>query len=278
MDLKLLEQTPSWDWPRNADNFLISFLDNNDADFSDRLLAAELAGEFSVISDKMADTLLSVVNNNAENKELRAKAAISLGPVLEYADMMNFEDPDDIVISEHTFTKIQATLRKLYMDAIVPSSLRRQILEASVRAPQDWHQNAVRAAYYSGELEWKLTAVFCMRCINGFDQQILESLNSNHPEIEYQAVCAAGNWEVSTAWPHIVSLITSQTTDKYLLLAAIEAASTIRPLEAPSLLHRLLDSKDQDIIDSVHEAIQTAEAIGKTDGFETYGDEDFDEY
>jgi hypothetical protein len=278
MDLKLLEQTPSWDWPRNADNFLISFLDNNDADFSDRLLAAELAGEFSVISNNMADTLLSVVNNNAENKKLRAKAAISLGPVLEYADMMNFEDPDDIVISEPTFTKIQATLRKLYMDAIVPSSLRRQILEASVRAPQDWHQNAVRAAYYSGELEWKLTAVFCMRFIDGFDQQILESLNSNHPEIECQAVCAAGNWEVSAAWSHIVSLIASQKTDKYLLLAAIEAASTIRPLEAPSLLHRLLDSKDQDIIDSVHEAIQTAEAIGKTDGFETYGDEDFDEY
>jgi hypothetical protein len=164
------------------------------------------------------------------------------------------------------------------MDAIVPSSLRRQILEASVRAPQDWHQNAVRAAYYSGELEWKLTAVFCMRFIDGFDQQILESLNSNHPEIECQAVCAAGNWEVSAAWSHIVSLIASQKTDKYLLLAAIEAASTIRPLEAPSLLHRLLDSKDQDIIDSVHEAIQTAEAIGKTDGFETYGDEDFDEY
>ncbi len=278
MDLKTLEQKPSWEWPDNADKFLIQFLDNHNANPADRLIAAELAGEFSVISDKMVDTLLSIIKNDQENKELRAKATISLGPGFEYADMMGFEDPDDIVISEKKFKETHVSLRKLYMDAAVPSALRRQILEASVRAPQEWHQNAVRAAYYSGDRNWRLTAVFCMRFIKGFDQEVLTSIKSDDPEIEYQAVWAAGNWEVNAAWPHIASLVSSQKTNKPLLLAAIEAAATIRPSEAPSLLHDLFDSGDQDIIDSVHEAIQTAEAINKTDHFEKYDDEDFDEY
>jgi hypothetical protein len=55
-----------------------------------------------------------------------------------------------------------------------------------------------------------------------FDQ-ILEALEAENQYIHYQAVCAAGNWEVGAAWSHIVGLITAEETDKYLLLAAIEA-------------------------------------------------------
>jgi hypothetical protein len=45
-----------------------------------------------------------------------------------------------------------------------------------VRAPQDWHENAVGSAYASGDDTWKLTAVFCMRFVRGFDGQIVEEL------------------------------------------------------------------------------------------------------
>ena len=96
------------------------------------------------------------------------------------------------------------------MDTNVPKEVRRRILEASVRAPQDWHQNAIREAYSSGDESWRLTAVFCMRFVRGFNDQILEALEAENQDIHYQAVCAAGNWEVDAAWSHIASLITTE--------------------------------------------------------------------
>ncbi len=120
MDLKILEETPPWEWPEDTNKFLLDILRNNQAEETDRLLAAELAGEFTVINDELVDTLLSILQNGNESEKLRAKAVISLGPVLEYADTDGFEDPDDVPISEGTFRRIQELLRKLYLDADVP--------------------------------------------------------------------------------------------------------------------------------------------------------------
>ena len=46
-------------------------------------------------------------------------------------------------------------------------------------------------SYASEDEEWKLTAVFAMNWVSGFDSQILEALKSDKDEIHYQAVCAA---------------------------------------------------------------------------------------
>jgi len=136
-----------------------------------------------------------------------------------------FEDADDLPITERAFHRLQESLRKLYRDANVREEVRRRILEASVRAPQDWHEDAIRAAYSSGDEVWRLTAVFCMRFVRGFEEQILEALDTENPDIHYEAVVAAGNWGLDAAWPHVAALVTSKKTDKPLLLAAIEAIS-----------------------------------------------------
>jgi hypothetical protein len=104
------------------------------------------------------DALLSFLCNGDQPEEIRGRAAISLGPVLEHADTEGFEDADDLPITERTFHRIQEPLRKLYVDASVPKEVRRRILEAAVRAPQDWHRDAIRAAYGSGDEAWRLTA------------------------------------------------------------------------------------------------------------------------
>ena len=74
----------------------------------------------------------------------------------------------------------------------------------------------------------------------------------------YEAVNAAGNWEVDAAWPHVSALLTAPVTDKALLLAAIEAAAAIRPQEAEPLLAELTDSDDTDISDAADNAIMMA--------------------
>lgn len=258
MKIKDLKDKPPWQWPKNASKIILGILRDDQADASDRLLAAELGGDYVVVNDDLVEALLSILCNPHEPDHLRGRAAISLGPALESADTDDFEDPDDVLITEPVFLKIRKTLQKLYMDAETPKEVRRSVLEASVRAQEKWHKNAVAAAYRSDDEGWKLTAVFCMQFIRGFDKQILESLKSRNEDIHYHAVCAAGNWEVDAAWPHIAALVASQETEKELRLAAIEASAFIRPHKASEVLGPLLRSSDEDIVGAVHEALAMA--------------------
>ena len=147
MDLKTLLDTPPWDWPKDAGRMFRKILIDQRADESDRLVAAELAGDFTLINDDLAETLLTVVRSADEPEQLRAKAAISLGPVLEQTETDGFEDPDDVPITERTFHNIQASLKKLYLDSRTPKEVRRRILEASVRAPETWHRDEIGRAH-----------------------------------------------------------------------------------------------------------------------------------
>ena len=109
---------------------------------------------------------------------------------------------------------------------------------------------------------------------SGFRCDTLESLTSKNEDIRYEAVCAAGNWEVDAAWSHITKIVTSKKTDKRLLLAAIEATAGIRPDETLSVLHDLLNSEDEDIVDAVHEAV----AMAGDDWAEGTDDDEDDEW
>jgi hypothetical protein len=274
MNLRTLKDTPPWDWPGGTGKTLLDILRDDRASESDLLLATELAGDFTVINDELVNALLSILRSGDRPEEVRGRAAISLGPVLEQADTEGFEDADDLPIAERTFHRIQEALRTLYMDASVPTDVRRRILEASVRAPQDWHRDAIRAAYASDDDVWRLTAVFCMRFVRGFDAQILEALDSANPDIHYEAVIAAGNWAVGAAWSHVAALVTSGKTEKSLLLAAIDAVASIRPHDAPERLADLADPDDEDIADAVHEALAMAEGPSGEDENDERNDDD----
>ncbi len=86
-------------------------------------------------------------------------------------------------------------------------------------------------------------------------------MKSSNPEIHYEAVNAAGNWELDAAWPHIIELLNDADTPKPLLLAAIGAASSIRPQEAGEILTDLASSEDEDIAEAANEAIAMSEPI-----------------
>src|ERR1035441_3452833 len=103
MDLKILQETPPWEWPRGIGQKFLSILRDPKAKASDRLLAADLAGDFTVINDPLAHALLAIVGDRGEPEELRAQAAISLGPALEQAYIDEFDDPESVPISEKTF-------------------------------------------------------------------------------------------------------------------------------------------------------------------------------
>ena len=260
MDLTTLKDMPSWEWPDDAAKNILDVLRNRKAEEAERLLAAELAAELSVMDDAMASALLAVVRDSKEPEELRCVAAAALGPVLEYTDTVDYDDPDEVLISKKTFRKIQKSLQELFREAGAPEELRRRALEASAGSPLDWHTEALRTAY-TGDRLWVGTAVFCMQYVPGFEEEILEALGSSDPDVHYWAVCAAGNWELDAAWDHIAGIVTAAAPEKELLLAAIESAGTIRPHLAHELLDPLRESEDEDIAATVEEALIMADEL-----------------
>lgn len=266
MDLKMLADLPPWEWPNNAGELFLARLRDREGDEDERLLVIELAGDFTVINDELALALLSLSESGGEPPELRGQAAISLGAALEHSDTMGFEDADDIVISEDTFVRIQESLQRVHGDDGAPEEVRRRALEASVRAPQDWHREAIERAYSRPEVEWKRTAVFCMRFVQGFGEDIVGALGSTDAETHEQAILAAANWEIQEAWPHVATLLDSEDIDKGLLLAVIEAVPFLRPREAWDLLASFEASEDEDIAEAAIEAQAMAEALTHEDG------------
>ena len=105
MNLQNLANVPSWQWSgKKAGEIIANALRDKNAPAPDRVLAAELAGDIVVMDDNMADLLLSLVRDNSEAETLRCKAAISLGPGLEYADSMGFDGySEDDALSEEKF-------------------------------------------------------------------------------------------------------------------------------------------------------------------------------
>jgi len=261
MDLKHLQECGSWEWPPAAANEIQEVLRNRQTAENDRLVAIGLAGDLVVMDDEMADLLCRIVANREESPAIRARAAISLGPVLEEMDLESIDDSfSDPPVSAETFHKIQAALRKVYRDESEPKEVRRRVLEGAVRATDDWLEDAIRAAWATDDREWKLTAVFAMRYVPGFEREILKALDSTDSEIYLEAIRAAGARELDPAWPHVEALLESPRTEKTLLLAAIEASAEIRPDEAGPLLVDLCDSPDEEVAQAASDAMMMADA------------------
>lgn len=260
-DLDRLQALPPWDWPPDAGETIRSALEGGAREAEERLLAADLAGNTVVLDDDLVEVLLAVAEDGDEPEELRATAAIALGPVLDDLDTGFLDDPEERGVSPPTAEAIRGRLRKLYMDPEEPKLVRRRVLEASIRYPEDWHRGAARAAYHDGDPEWKITGVFCMGFLGGFDEEILEALDSGDEAIHFEAVRAAGHAEVDEAWPHLVRVVRSADTERDLLFAAIEAVASLRPGEAGRVLDDFADSDDEEIAWFVEDALSMARAL-----------------
>lgn len=262
MDMESLAETPSREWPDSAGDVLRRTLGDADGDPAERALAAEMAGSLTVLDDDLAQELLTVLRNADEPELLRGSAAIALGPILEDLDMGFYEDGlEGAPVTADTAREIRTTLRQVHQDPEAPTEVRRRALEGSIRAPADWHAEAVRAAWESEDPDWRLTAVFCMAYLPGFEDEILASLESEDPRLRFEAVQAAGERELAEAWPHLRAILNDPDPDLDLLFAAIEAVPGVRPDEAEDALGHLLESPDEEVVEATHAAIEFAEVL-----------------
>jgi len=255
MDIHVLDNIEPWEWPANAAEIIVHALRDPTTSEHDRALAAYLAGEFVVINDELADELIKIIEDPDAPPHVRSRAAIACGPALEHTSTFEWDDPDDILISEETFDRMCKSLRELYMDATAPKEVRRRALEGAVRAPENWQRDAIRAAYALDDPEWKLTAVFGMIYVRGFKKEILESLENSDKQIRFEAVRAAGANEVKEAWPHIARVLQHGAGDKDLLLECLEAAPHVASKDDIELIAEHTHSSDDEIAETASEAL-----------------------
>lgn len=265
--LRLLADSPVWEWPTVAEDWIVDILDDGAASADDRLLAAELAGYLPVLSHVGAAALFRVLGDPLLPEVLRAQAAITWGRILEEAENEGEEGGATLPVAPFLVRRVKTMLRALHEDPSVPLLVRRRALEAAARAPEAWQRDATHAAFRSQDPEWHRTAVFAMGYLGGFTAELLEALNSDDPTLVLEAVVAADRSGDAGAWPPVRRVLRDTAaltpaglralTDdqREIVLAAIEAASTLAPGEVTELLGDLADCDDPEIADAALDGI-----------------------
>ena len=259
---------PPWDWQADAKQTLEGALLNKEAPLAERLIAAKLAGNAVAISDELAVALMEVLGSASKPEDLRARAVLSFGPVLETCHTGEFGDPYDPRNQEMVFEGIKRLLHMLYHEDSVPKLVRRKILEVSVRA----RRNGIRtrfSALQTKDPEWVLTAVFCMQYVKGFERDSGISREQERT-CPHECDCRGGREGSGRRVGPYLRFTGERGNDAETVIARRGGCDCRGPeVDTPSLeiLNHLVDSDDKDVSEVADEAFGFAGAY-------TYFDED----
>ena len=270
LQLEMLAGLGSWERPDNSQDVVLEGLGHQDKVL--RLNALEIAGE--ELDPDLTEVIVRLLKTDPEDV-VRATAAIALGPALEMMSTEeDWEEPEleDLPMSVDRFQDVERRLEKIYRDANEPKLVRRRALEAAVRSPRDWQRGVIRSAWASEDPEWQLTAVFCMGCVAGFEDQILEALESDSSELKTEAVRAAGAMGLKSAGRVLAYLAGADDTPREMRLAAIEALGTTPTPESADVLDLLLLSDDEEISELAQAAF---DELAIWQHINDHGDDDF---
>ncbi len=250
-----------------------------DPDAKMRLLALE--HEVIAADDELAEELLRLLHEDP-SEEVRARVPIALGPTLELCwDELDEDDqlpaPDDYNLNPLTqegYDRLVETLRRVYLDGSNPELVRRRVLEGAVRSPQPWHKEATAAAFASEEELWRITAVFCMGHLPGFDDQIVEAFGSGSELVRHEAIIAAGRRGVQRLAGPLLALAGDFAADPDERVAAVTALPSLEDPRTLDLLDQLADGSGTELAEAAEEARDELTMMAMAE--EALGDE-FDE-
>jgi hypothetical protein len=232
------------------------------------------------MDDEVARAFLDVASSDAEER-IRADTIIGLGPIIDEAGI-DYDDEDDEgfeldpelgpPISREMFETIVREVRGLYEDEAQPKLVRRRAFEVLVRDPQPWLTAEIRKHYASDDPEWKVSGIFGMGYVPGFDKEIAAAVKSESGKLLFEAVRAAGSMEVAGAAPRIRELAASTTGDADLRLIAIDALPQV-DRDSFDLLESLSLSDDEEVAAAAEAALDELSIAESYD----HEDEDFDD-
>lgn len=242
---EILDLLETGECPHEAKPALLKILQGDQPEL--KLRALEFTAEL-IDSDVVAEPHVALVEDDDEQTQVRARAAVALGPTLELCDYASWQSSwDPPPISKTFFHNIQRRFERLYRSASTPKLVRRRVLESSVRAPQDWQRGAVRAAWMGEDPQWRQTAVFAMGRLSGFRNELAEALEADDPKILCEAIRSAAGGEIPGAAQRFLALAQSTDCPADCRLAAIEALRFVEDTEAFTVLDDLRYDPDDEV-------------------------------
>lgn len=219
-----------------------------------------------VVDDALARELLRFARDPEGVPEERGRALIALGPALEETSYEEAEDgsleppvgPEEwwaTPLSEGAYREVQDSLRRIYHDGGQPKVIRRRALEAAVRAQRPWHRDAVATAWSSGDPEWRVTAVFAMGFLGGFESEIEAAFRGDDPVLRREAMRAAGHSELERLAPSLLEVAADPEADPEDRAAAVDALGELQYEAAVSLMEMLVDHEDEDLAEAAEAAL-----------------------
>lgn len=246
--LRALEEVDAYEWPAESAGVILEALLGTDEE--ERHTALGLAGDLVVMNDPIATALLAILADRQAAPDDRGRAAIALGPALEECQLADWDDVSDVpVISRSLFVTARAALRDAWADTENPTIVRRQALEAAVRAPDEWQRVALTEAFRTGDRDWRLCGLFCAGYVSGFEMQVFAALEDEDEGIVMQAVLAAGDAQLSLAGPNLLALADAEATPRALREAAIDALGHVDVPGRQRVLSQLVSGNDPGLSD-----------------------------
>jgi len=185
------------------------------------------------------------------DRQVRAAAATALG---KYVYMGEVED-----ISEDQLHQVEEALLAV-MQSQEETLVRRRALEALGFSGRKEVRRMLRNAYDSGETDWIVSAVFGMgrSADNSWEPLVMRSIKDSNPEVQAEAIRAAGELELSAARRPLLLLLENEPLDSDVRDAAIWALSKIGGEGVRDALETLLETaEDEDDIEFLENALDS---------------------
>jgi HEAT repeat protein len=196
--------------------------------------------------------------NHDPSLDVRCAAVTELGRFLllgEYGDI-----PDAQAAQAR-----ESVLNALHMDE--EPELRRRALEAIANSSHEGVRDMIDEFYNHEDLRMRMSAVFAMgrTCDQDWAPEILQELQSQIPEMRYEAARAAGHTELAEAIPYLLRVI-DETDDVEILEISIWALGEIGGDRARKALTEIVAHAeaqgDEQVYDAAREALDAASLPG----------------
>jgi HEAT repeat protein len=203
------------------------------------------------LSEYEGSNLISLFLNllaNDEDSAVRAASATALGT---YVYLGEIEE-----LPAKTLDKIVDRLLETYRSADT-SLVRRRALESLGYSSRNEIPDIIESAFSTGKHDWMISAIFAMgRTANPrWGKTILEMLDSDDPELRYEAARAAGELELKPALTPLMNLLDDSDSD--IRMAAVWSLSQIGGEGVQDALEQLYDeTEDEDETDFIDLALE----------------------
>ncbi len=265
---------------KHALALLRSLLDDSDAE----VRAEAIACLWNDPDPKWIDLLISKATNDV-HADVRAHAISALGRYIFEGEAATYEGWDhyETRVTREDYERVAEFLLRTAQDTDEALETRRYAIEAlAFRADDPAVMDLIEWAYNHRDRRLKASAIFAMaRNADGrWTEYILAEMSSTDPEIQYEAVHAAGQLALPEATETLIRLAQNKEVRKSLRLLSIHALGETGDERAYPLLDQLSRSRDRDVREIAREAIDDwwdARAMDEEENL-VEGEEFSDEY